>query len=188
MGSWVSRGEGKPLENREVRASGGALPSTIMPVTNRSFLLPLLAAAALAGCGGSAPVATRAIDVFWPAPDSGAISPHRIQVPVDEPLAGAILAVAENGGLPSGTTLQGIVVAGKTATVELSGAFVTGYPSGGAAIETAMIASLARTVFQETKTTGVLIRVNGKSPDPTGSQFDFTQPIMERDLVQSVGE
>jgi hypothetical protein len=158
-----------------------------MTPVRRSFLLLLLVSAVLAGCGGGESVATRAIDVYWPVPDSGAAAPHRVEVPSDNPLAGAIVAIAEHGGLPPGTTLKGVTVAGKTATVELSEAFVTAYPSGGSAIETAMIASLARTVFQETKTTGVLIRVNGKSPDPIGSQFDFTTPITERDLLQGVG-
>ena len=156
-----------------------------MPSVTRPLLLAC-AAALLSGCGGSTE-ALDTVDVYWPIPDSGAVSPHRVQVPSKDPLPGAIRVVAEHGGLPAGTALLGYNVAGKTTTVQLSKQFISGYPAGGSALEMAMIASLARTVMQQTKTAGLIIRVDGKAPDPLGAQFDFSVPITERDLLDGAG-
>jgi spore germination protein GerM len=80
--------------------------------------------------------------------------------------------------VPEGTELRDARSDGQVATVDLSPAFEEGYPSGGSAAELAIVEPIVRTAAEAAAVDAVLIRVEGRAPAPTGTQFDFTEPLL----------
>lgn len=104
-------------------------------------------------------------------------------------LRSALLALAEGpsaGGavaaLPAGTEVVGTLIRDGEATVNLNQAFQDGYPSGGAAAEFAVLAPLVYTVTSLDGVERVRITVEGRTPAPTGSQYDWTQAFTRADF------
>lgn len=151
---------------------------------------------ALAGCGGDdageAPAtssATGTVTVWFPD-GQGVLRPERRPVPAGaEPLAAALAALEEGPrdpallpALPAGTRVLGAGVADGVATVDLSAAFESGYPPGGAAAELAVIGPLVRTASGASGAPRVRLLVEGRVPAPTGTQYDLAEPLAPGDL------
>ena len=168
-----------------------------------------LAAAATAGCGGDADDAgTRATGpatapppapapapatvtvTLWFAAGDGRLRTERRAVPAGGDRLRAALEALATGpadpallpALPAGTRVLGASSDGAVATVDLSAAFTSGYPPGGAAAELAIVGPLVRTAAAASGAPRVLVRVEGRTPVPTGSQFDFSVPFSPGDL------
>jgi spore germination protein GerM len=168
-----------------------------------------LVAAAAAGCGGDADdagtTATGPADAtstatatapatvtvtLWFADADGRLRTERRAVPAgDDRLRAALDALAAGPtdpallpALPAGTRVLGASSDGAVATVDLSAAFTSGYPPGGAAAELAIVGPLVRTAAAASGAPRVLVRVEGRTPVPTGSQFDFSVPFSPGDL------
>lgn len=172
----------------------------------------LLAATALAaGCGGddagSATASTTASTIaattaastpqaasvlVWFADQDAGLTPVRIAVAAGaDPLATALDALAEGPddpallpALPEGTRILGATSDGAVATVDMSTEFESGYPSGGAAAEIAVIGPIVRTASGASGAPRVLLLVDGRAPAPVGTQFDLSRPLAVGDLPQ----
>jgi spore germination protein GerM len=90
--------------------------------------------------------------------------------------AGAIPA------LPPGTSVVGTDVRGGVAYVNLSSQFTAGYPSGGAAAEYAVLAPLVYTATAIDDVERVRVTVDGQTPAPTGSQYDWSSGFTRGDF------
>lgn len=169
--------------------------------TGRAAVLAALALAlcAVAGCGDGAeamptipdPPATRplpvTVQVFF-ADDDGRLRLEDRRVPAGG-LRAALDALADGPSdpalipaLPAGTRVLSASSDGDLATVDLSAEFESGYPPGGAAAENAVTGALVRTAAAASGASRVLVRVEGRTPAPAGSQFDFSEPIAVGDL------
>jgi spore germination protein GerM len=84
--------------------------------------------------------------------------------------------------LPMGTTIIGTNVRGGEALVNLSGEFNRGYPPGGAAAEFAVLAPLVYTATAIDGVERVRITVDGRTPAPAGSQYDWTRAFTRADF------
>jgi spore germination protein GerM len=83
---------------------------------------------------------------------------------------------------PRGTEVIGVSLKDDEARVDLTNAFVTGYPSGGAAAELAVLAPLIYTATEVPGITHVRFTVNGEAPVLPGSQFDWAAPFSRDDV------
>ena len=88
--------------------------------------------------------------------------------------------------LPQGTAIVGTDVQDGQALVNLSGEFSTGYPSGGAAAEFAVLAPLVYTATAVDGVERVRITVDGQTPAPVGSQYDWTSTFSRADFPDAV--
>ena len=84
--------------------------------------------------------------------------------------------------LPVGTAIIGTNVRSGEALVNLSAEFSQGYPGGGAAAEFAVLAPLVYTATAIDGVERVRITVDGQTPAPTGSQFDWTRAFTRADF------
>ena len=89
--------------------------------------------------------------------------------------------------LPEGTAIVGTDVRDGEALVNLSDEFVQGYPSGGAAAEFAVMAPLVYTSTAVDGVERVRITVDGQTPAPAGSQFDWAGTFSRSDFPDVVG-
>jgi spore germination protein GerM len=88
--------------------------------------------------------------------------------------------------LPAGTTIVGTLVQNGEALVNLSSEFQTGYPPGGAAAEFAVLAPLVYTATAFPGVQRVRITVDGRTPAPTGSQYDWGGSFSRADFPGAV--
>lgn len=88
--------------------------------------------------------------------------------------------------LPAGTAIVGTAVRGGEALVNLSSEFTTGYPPGGAAAEFAVLAPLVYTATAVPGVNRVRITVDGQTPSPAGSQYDWTGAFRRADFPAAV--
>jgi spore germination protein GerM len=166
----------------------------------------IIVAAAIAGCGGSggpaagpsstaaapapAPPAGSARVTVWFSDDLGRLVPERRSAPAGVSRFETAMAELARGprraglvpALPPGTRILGTRVEGGVAVVDLSSAFETGYPPGGAAAELAVVGPIVRTAARASGARRVRILVEGRTPAPTGSQIDFSRPLSVGDL------
>jgi spore germination protein GerM len=84
--------------------------------------------------------------------------------------------------LPVGTAIIGTNVRSGEALVNLSAEFSQGYPAGGAAAEFAVLAPLVYTATAVDGVERVRITVDGQTPAPVGSQFDWTRAFTRTDF------
>ena len=84
--------------------------------------------------------------------------------------------------LPRGTAIVGTNVRGGEALVNLSAEFNQGYPAGGAAAEFAVVAPLVYTATAINGVGRVRITVDGRTPAPVGSQYDWTRAFTRADF------
>ena len=84
--------------------------------------------------------------------------------------------------LPVGTAIIGTNVRGGEALVNLSAEFNQGYPTGGAAAEFAVIAPLVYTATAINGVGRIRITVDGRTPAPVGSQYDWTRAFTRADF------
>lgn len=159
------------------------------------FLMALVAV--LAGCGSGGPgdaspgpsdSAPSTAAVYFMDIDGALVSEDH-PVPADDPVGGALAVLADGPtdsrllpALPAGTRVLGVSVEGDTVRVDLSGEYEAGYPAGGAAAELAVVAPLVHTATRTAGVDAVIVTVEGRVPDPVGSQIDFSQPLMPRDF------
>ena len=84
--------------------------------------------------------------------------------------------------MPAGTAIIGTNVRGGEALVNLSAEFNQGYPAGGAAAEFAVLAPLVYTATAVDGVERVRITVDGQTPAPVGSQYDWTKAFTRADF------
>jgi spore germination protein GerM len=89
--------------------------------------------------------------------------------------------------LPPGTQIVGTDVRGGEALVNLSSQFVAGYPPGGAAAEFAVVAPIVYTATAVEGVERVRITVDGRTPAPTGSQYDWSSGFTRADFPDVAG-
>lgn len=169
--------------------------------------LAVLALALAAGCS-DAPATAPATDPAPPATvptgapatavvyfldDAGRLVAERRRVagPLDARSALEALAKGPRGAglvpaLPAGTAVRGVRVDDGIATADFSGEFERGYPSGGAAAETAVLAPIIYTVTGVPGVRRVRITVEGRTPEPPGSQVGFAAALSRADLPVTV--
>lgn len=99
---------------------------------------------------------------------------------------GPASASAHHPALPQGTAIVGTDVQDGQALVNLSGEFVQGYPSGGAAAEFAVLAALVYTATAVDGVERVRITVDGQTPAPAGSQYDWASAFSRADFPDVV--
>ena len=88
--------------------------------------------------------------------------------------------------LPQGSAIVGTNIQGGEALVNLSAEFTQGYPSGGAAAEFAVLAPLVYTATAVAGVERVRITVDGQTPAPAGSQFDWSTAFTRADFPDVV--
>jgi len=138
--------------------------------------------------------ATETVTVYFADSDAMEILPEKRSVPAGgSGLRAALVELAKGtseagrrNALPAGTTIVGTLVNGDEALVNLSAEFTTGYPPGGAAAEFAVLAPLVYTATAVTGIERVRITVDGRTPAPTGSQFDWTGSFSRADFPGAV--
>lgn len=130
----------------------------------------------------------RAVDLFFLSAD-GRLAKRVVIAQAGEELVTAMNALAEGPrepglvpALPAGTEVRDVSLADGTARVDLSSAFVTGYPSGGSAAELEVLAPIVYTLTAVPGVSRVLITADGATPDLPGSAFGFGQPLTRADL------
>jgi len=133
---------------------------------------------------------TRTVTVYFADADAQRLVPEtRAVLRTGSPLRAALVALAAGPtgarsmpALPVGTTIVGTNVAGGEALVNLSGEFTRGYPSGGAAAEFAVLAPLVYTATGTPGVTRVRFTVDGLTPQPAGSQYDWSGTFSRADF------
>lgn len=168
----------------------------------RPKTLPLLVVAALLavpaapGCGGGADPATTTapadaaeITVYFAADDGALIGEPRPVPAGVAPLEAAVAELAAGPSapalapaLPPGTRVLGARLESGVATVDLSAELETGYPAGSAG-ELALLGPLVRTASEAAGGAPVRILVEGRPPEPPGSQIDLSQPLSPGDVA-----
>ena len=105
------------------------------------------------------------------------------------PLRAALVALADGPegadgmrALPAGTAIVGTDVRSEAAYVNLNQAFLDGYPSGGAAAESAVLGPLVYTVTEAAGVERVYVTVDGQTVTPTGSQYDWASGFTRSDF------
>lgn len=142
----------------------------------------------------TAPVATRTVTVYFAdAEGQKLVAESRPSSATGSPLRAALVSLADGPGfgggqpaLPPGTQIIGTDVQAGTALVNLSDEFVSGYPSGGAAAEFAVLAPLVYTATAVDGVEKVRITVQGQVPAPPGSQFDWGGTFSRADFPDVV--
>lgn len=107
--------------------------------------------------------------------------------PVKAALSALAAATPPDGtvrAFPRGTEIIEVTLHGDEARVDLTSAFVNGYPSGGAAAELAVLAPIVYTATDVPGITHVRLSVNGEVPELPGSQFDWAAPFSRDDLPE----
>ncbi len=84
--------------------------------------------------------------------------------------------------LPTGTEIVGTNVTGDEALINFSQAFVSGYPSGGATAELAVLAPIVYSATEVAGVSRVRITVDGQTPQLPGTQFDFSNAFSRADF------
>jgi spore germination protein GerM len=138
--------------------------------------------------------ATETVTVYFADPDAMELLPEKRSVPAGgSRLRAALVELAKGpseaghqNALPAGTTIVGTHVQGHEALVNLSPEFTTGYPPGGAAAEFAVLAPIVYTATAVTGIERVRITVDGKTPTPVGSQYDWTGAFSRVDFPGAV--
>ncbi len=105
-----------------------------------------------------------------------------LRVALVELAKGPASASTQQRALPKGTAVIGTNVRGGEALVNVSGEFIQGYPSGGAAAEFAVLAPLVYTATAIDGVERLRITVDGKTPAPVGSQFDWARAFTRADF------
>ncbi len=150
----------------------------------------------VAGCGGDdagevATTAPAAGEVtVWFSDDQGVLRAETRPLPAGVAPVDAALAGLEEGpedssllpALPPGARVLDADVVDGVATVDLSAEFETAYPPGGAAAELAVVGPIVRTASGASGAPRVRLLVEGRVPAPTGTQFDFSEPLAPGDL------
>jgi spore germination protein GerM len=133
-------------------------------------------------------VPTMVVAAYFADP-SGALVREERAVPEGDPVIAALgeLTAGPTGAglspaLPPGATVLGVADLGDVVTVDFSAAFEENYPSGGAAAEFAILAPLVQTVSEAAGGDDVAITVEGRTPAPAGSQFDWAEPFSPGDV------
>ena len=177
--------------------SAAPQPTATVTVTPSSSVSP--AASPTAGVTPSAP-ATSAVAIYLLRPIGGSQPVHapfvaaaQRAVPQTKALATAAMtalltgptarerAIGMSSGVPSGTTLRGLTIAGGVATVDLSSAFAA------PGTRSAMTARLAQIVYTLTQFAsvgkGVLLEIDGAAVTSFGTTgLDLTQPQRRADF------
>ena len=138
--------------------------------------------------------ATEMVTVYFADPDAMELLPEKRAVPVGvSRLRAALVELAKGpseaghqNAMPAGTTIVGTLVQGREALVNLSSEFTAGYPPGGAAAEFAVLAPLVYTATAVKGVERVRITVDGKTPAPLGSQYDWAGAYSRADFPGAV--
>lgn len=165
-----------------------------------AVLLALALVALAAACGDDeeelrpGAVHDTAVVGVWYANVDGDLERQERVVDADEPVRAALEALIEGppgGGpdegellpaVPEGTRLLDTEVRGDVVHVDLSAEFERNYPSGGAAAELAIVGPLVLTATDAAAADAARITVEGRTPAPAGSQFDFSAPLTPEDV------
>ena len=166
--------------------SGSA--TTTAPATTATRATTTASAAATTNRAGA--TAT----VYFADSDARGLLPEKRSVPAGaSPLRAALVELSKGpsepgrqNALPAGTTIVGTLVQGDEALVNLSSEFVTGYPPGGAAAEFAVLAPLVYTATAVKGIERVRITVDGQTPAPTGSQYDWAGSFSRADFPDAL--
>jgi spore germination protein GerM len=128
------------------------------------------------------------VTVYFADSDATELQPETRSVPQAD-LRAALVELANGpseaghqNALPAGTAIVGTNVQGDEALVNLSSEFTTGYPPGGAAAEFAVLAPLVYTATAVPGVERVRITVDGQTPSPAGSQYDWTGSFSRADF------
>lgn len=84
--------------------------------------------------------------------------------------------------IPAGARLNGVRHADGRVTIDFDRTFEREYPSGGAAAEQAIVGAIVRTLSEAAGGDPVLITVDGRTPEPLGSQYDWSQPFTAQEF------
>ena len=134
------------------------------------------------------------VTVFFADADATKLLPEKRTVPAGgSALRAALVELAKGtseagrlNALPAGTMIVGTLVNGDEALVNLSSEFATGYPPGGAAAEFAVLAPLVYTATAVTGIERIRVTVDGQTPAPTGSQYDWAGSFSRADFPGAV--
>jgi spore germination protein GerM len=136
--------------------------------------------------------ADETVTVYFADSDAMELLPEERSVP-EADLRAALVELAKGpseaghqNALPAGTAIVGTAVQGGEALVNLSSEFTTGYPPGGAAAEFAVLAPLVYTATAVPGVDRVRITVDGQTPSPAGSQYDWTGSFSRADFPGAV--
>ena len=169
--------------------SGGddAASGTTTPVASVATTAPSSTAGTT-----TAPQGDETVTVYFADADAAELRPETRSV-VTADLRSSLVELAkgptETGhqrALPAGTAIVGTLVQGDEALVNLSSEFTTGYPPGGAAAEFAVLAPLVYTATAVPGVKRVRITVDGQTPSPAGSQYDWTGSFSRADFPDAV--
>lgn len=141
-----------------------------------------------------APEPTRSVTVYFADADAqGLVMETHPTAATGSDLRAALVELAAGPtdpnlqpALPTGTVVVGTDVRDGVASVNLSQEFVSGYPSGGAAAEFAVVAALVYTATGVKGVDSVRITVDGQTPAPTGSQLDWSGTFSRKDFPAEV--
>lgn len=132
---------------------------------------------------------TRQVTVYFADADATRLIAESRRVPRSTAaLRGALVELARGPqgagipALPAGTVIVGTDIRGGVAYVNLSGAFTAGYPAGGAAAEFAVLAPLVYTATAVPGVQQVRLTVDGLTPSPSGSQYDWSRAFARTDF------
>lgn len=181
-----------------MRAAGTFIAGRRGPAVAGAILLSAFALAFAAGCGDSdtmdATTARASAEVMVYFTDDAGALVAETRTAAAATAEQALTALAEGPdddglfpALPPGTVVRSVTQAGDgVVQVDLSAAFVDGYPSGGAAAEAAVLGPLVFTATEAPGAEAVLITVDGQVPEPIGSAFDFSAPLTRQDVPAEV--
>ncbi len=139
----------------------------------------------------SSPAVTRTVTLFFANADAQELVEESrstdatgsdLRAALVELAKGPATGTGQQPALPPGTAIVGTDVQGGLATVNLSGDFVQGYPSGGAAAELAVLGALVYTATTVDGVERVRVTVDGQTPAPAGSQYDWTSAFTRADF------
>ncbi len=166
---------------------GGAGAGSTAPVASTATTAPSTTAATTTSAQ-----ADERVTVYFADSDAMELKPETRAVPTAN-LRAALVELAKGpteaghqNALPAGTAIVGTAVQGGDALVNLSSEFTTGYPPGGAAAEFAVLAPLVYTATAVPGVDRVRITVDGQTPSPTGSQYDWTGSFSRADFPGAV--
>jgi spore germination protein GerM len=181
-----------------MRAAGTFIAGRRGPAVAGAILLSALALAFAAGCGDSDTVdattarASAEVTIYFTDDAGTLVAETRAADAATAEQALTALAEGPDGdalfpALPPGTIVRSVTLGGDSVVrVDLSEAFVDGYPSGGAAAEAAVLGPLVFTATELPGADAVLISVDGEVPDPIGSAFDLSVPLTRQDVPAEV--
>jgi spore germination protein GerM len=168
-----------------------------VPLAVALALVALVAGAAACGGGGAttttaapATAARQDVTVFFLNESGTRLVREERSVPAGpDSLTAALGALADGPAatglvpaVPEGARLVSASREGTRAVLDWSPGFETGYPSGGAAAETAVIGPIVATATAVPGVREVLLTVEGRAPQTLGGQFDLSDPLTRADL------